>query len=167
MTAIHPIADIKPPRTKAEIVHLLHAADDLQQQLFQSARRVRKEAGMAAVKLRGVIEISNYCQKWCGYCALRPHNKALDRYRMDAETIVAVARGIADEGIATVFLQSGQDPKVDDIVCEAIPAIRDLGVEVLLNLGENRARPMPATPPPAPRPISSSSRPPTRCCTKR
>jgi biotin synthase len=136
MNAFQHVPLIEPPTHKAEIVDLLGAAGELQQQLFLSARAARKAAGMASVKLRGVIEISNYCQKHCGYCAIRPQNRTLDRYRMDADTIVAVARGIVAEGITTVFLQSGQDPKVDDIVCEAIPRICDLGVDVLLNLGE-------------------------------
>lgn len=139
MSAILPFSalpPVTPPATRKEIAWLLTAEGELQQALFQAARDARAAAGMQAVKLRGVIEISNYCQKSCGYCAIRPQNKVLQRYRMDVDTILAIAEGIRGEGITTVFLQSGQDPKTDPIVCEAIPRIRALGVHVLLNLGE-------------------------------
>ena len=131
-----PVPTVAPPETKEEIVRLLTAEGEAQQALFSSARAVREAAGMQAVKLRGVIEISNYCQKSCGYCAIRPQNKALERYRMDVDSIVEIASGIRSEGIRTVFLQAGQDPKCDAIVREAIPRVRALGVNVLLNLGE-------------------------------
>jgi len=135
-TQLNPQTYVMPPATKGEIVRLLSAKGVAQQDLFRAARTTREAAGMQAVKLRGVIEISNYCQKSCGYCAIRPQNKALERYRMDIDTILSIAKGIQRQGIGTVFLQAGQDPKCDDQVCEAIPRIRALGVNVLLNLGE-------------------------------
>ena len=127
---------VSHPASKVEILRLLTCAGEAQQALFRAARAARLAAGADAVKLRGVIEISNYCQKHCDYCALRPQNKEMVRYRMDVDTILAITEGIVAEGITTVFLQSGQDPKSDDIVFEVIPRIRALGVNVLLNLGE-------------------------------
>jgi biotin synthase len=127
---------VSHPASKAEILRLLTCAGEAQQALFRAARAARLAAGADAVKLRGVIEISNYCQKHCDYCALRPQNKEMVRYRMDVDTILAITEGIVAEGITTVFLQSGQDPKSDDIVFAAIPRIRALGVNILLNLGE-------------------------------
>lgn len=124
------------PAGKADILHLLTCKGKMQQALFRAARVARQAAGMDAVKLRGVIEISNYCQKSCDYCAIRPQNKEMVRYRMPVDTILAITEEIVAEGISTVFLQSGQDPKSDAIVYEAIPRIRTLGVNVLLNLGE-------------------------------
>ncbi len=127
---------VSAPTNKSEIMPLLTATGQTQQALFQAARATRQAAGVDTVTLRGVIEISNYCQKSCGYCAIRPQNQTMDRYRMDANAILAIAEQIVAEGIATVFLQSGQDPKSDPIVFEAIPRIRRLGVGILLNLGE-------------------------------
>ncbi len=124
------------PAGKADILRLLTCKGKMQQALFRAARVARQAAGMDAVKLRGVIEISNYCQKSCDYCAIRPQNKEMVRYRMPVDTILAITEEIVAEGISTVFLQSGQDPKSDAIVYEAIPRIRTLGVNVLLNLGE-------------------------------
>lgn len=129
-------APVSRPADKIGILHLLTCEGEAQQTLFRVARAARRAAGMDVVKLRGVIEISNYCQKHCEYCALRPQNWEIARYRMDAATILAITREIVAEGITTVFLQSGQDPKSDSTVYEAIPRIRALGVDVLLNLGE-------------------------------
>jgi biotin synthase len=124
------------PATRDEVLKMLTAEGADQQQLFAAARTARRASGMDGVRLRGVIEISNYCQKSCEYCAIRPQNRSTRRYRMTADNIVDIAREVAAVGIGMVFLQSGQDPKSDAAVFDAIPRIRDMGVGVLLNLGE-------------------------------
>jgi len=121
---------------REQIKQLLTSSGELQQELFLQAREARGRHFGDEVKLRGVIEISNFCQKGCDYCAMRSKNRALSRFRLDAKTIVAVAESIAGSGISTIFLQSGQDPRCDQLLDEVIPAISDLGVEVLLNVGE-------------------------------
>jgi len=116
---------------------MLLARGDAQDALFARARAARQEAGSDEVKLRGVIELTNYCQKTCDYCAIRAGNKAIDRYRMTADNIMALAEGIREAGIGTVFLQGGQDPKTDKLISAVIPRIRrELGCEVLLCMGE-------------------------------
>jgi biotin synthase len=120
-----------------EIRRLLLATGTDQQELFARAREARRLAGVDTVKLRGVIELSSYCHKTCDFCAIRAGNKAMDRYRMSADFIMGVAEQVRDAGIGTVFLQGGQDPQMDRVVSAVIPLIRrDLGCEVLLNLGE-------------------------------
>jgi biotin synthase len=109
----------------------------VQQELFKQARAVRHQYLGDEIKLRGVIEISNICQKNCDYCAMRRSNSSLKRFRLDVETIVAIARSITEVGITTIFLQAGQDPHCDQILEKVIPAItNDLGAELLLNVGE-------------------------------
>ncbi len=123
--------------TPAEIRRLLQVTGDEQQELFARAREARRQAGVDTVKLRGVIEISSFCQKVCDYCAIRAGNKAMARYRMTEDYIMGVAEQVKEAGIGTVFLQAGQDPQMDNVVSAVIPRIRrDLGCEVLLNLGE-------------------------------
>ncbi len=114
---------------------LAEAAD--QQLLFERARQARAAAGVAAVTLRGVIEISNHCQKSCDYCAMRGPNGELERYRMDAEAILAIVGSIHAHGVPIAFLQAGQDPRSDAVVEQVIPAIKArFGLQVLLCLGE-------------------------------
>ena len=121
---------------KSVLMDLLTVSGDKQQALFAKARDVRREHGSDAVKVRGVVEISNHCQKHCEYCALRPQNKKMARYRMTPDTVLDIAEHIVELGIKTVFLQAGQDPKSDDAVCEIIQRVKRQGIEVLLNLGE-------------------------------
>jgi biotin synthase len=121
----------------AEIAALLRATGEEQQALFRRAREVRRLHAGDSVKLRGVIELSNVCQKTCDYCAIRAGNKALERYRMTADDILMFAGRIRETGIATIFLQGGQDPGMDSVVSAVIPRLRaEFGTEVLLCLGE-------------------------------
>lgn len=77
--------------------------------LWQWADRVRKENVGDEVHLRGLIEISNYCIRQCGYCGLRFGNKTLERYRMSEEEIMDCVREAERCGYGTVVLQSGED----------------------------------------------------------
>lgn len=122
---------------KADILTLLNATGELQQEMFRRARETRAAYCGDIVQLRGVIEFSNFCQKSCNYCAIRAPNKDLVHYRMTAAEILDVAREIYNAGITVVFLQAGQDPKTDEILETVIPRIKqEFGVEVLLCLGE-------------------------------
>jgi biotin synthase len=122
--------------TKAELVELLQVRGELQQELFRRARAVRKNNGLDNVLVRGVIEISNFCQKNCDYCAMRAVNRDLDRYRMSAAEILAIAAEIRKANISIAFLQSGQDRQCDSTIAEVIPEIKKMGLHVLLCLGE-------------------------------
>lgn len=120
-----------------QLLTLLTSTGDAQQELFKQARAIRHQYLGDEIKFRGVIEISNICQKNCDYCAMRRGNSSLKRFRLDVETIMAIAKNITDVGITTVFLQAGQDSHCDQVLEEIIPAItNDLGAEVLLNVGE-------------------------------
>jgi len=123
--------------TDEDIMKLLTAEGGMQQDLFQWARDVRRENGCDDVLLRGVVEISNVCNKNCDYCAMRASNKDLVRYTMSAEEILAIAQAIKDNGIQIVFLQGGQNPRNDILLEQVIPIIRnDMKMGVLLCLGE-------------------------------
>ena len=122
--------------SKRELIELLQAKGSLQQQLFQQAREVRQQAENDAVVIRGVIEISNHCQKNCDYCAMRATNSNLERYRLSSEEILSIAHQIKQAKIPILFLQSGQDPRNDSILEEVIPEIKKLNLNVLLCLGE-------------------------------
>lgn len=116
---------------------LLTSAGAAQQELFKKARDVRHRYLGDEIIFRGVIEISNICQKDCDYCAMRRSNKSLKRFRLDARMIMDTARIITETGITTIFLQAGQDPHCDSILEEVIPAIvNDLKSDIILNIGE-------------------------------
>lgn len=123
--------------TDKELIHLLGARGEPQQELFQRARAVRNTHYGREVTLRGVIEVSSFCQKRCRYCAMRACNTEAERFRMSADEIFAIAEKIKECGIGTAFLQSGQDPRSDETLESVIPRIRqELDLDVLLCLGE-------------------------------
>ncbi|MEQ1638148.1 MAG: radical SAM protein [Methylococcales bacterium] len=122
---------------KEDILMLLGATGEVQNILFEQARAIRSKHTNDIVRLRGVIEISNYCQKSCNYCAIRAPNSNMQRYRMTPDEIMDIARQIRELGIEIIFLQAGQDPKCDAIMEEVIPKIKkELQGTVLLCLGE-------------------------------
>ncbi len=132
---IERLADGNP--TREGIARLLAVDGDEQEQLFQRARQERRRAGGDPVTLRGVIEISNHCQKSCDYCAMRSPNGEMERYRMTPERILEIVAEIAANGIPIAFLQAGQDPAADAMVAELIPEIkRRFDLRILLCLGE-------------------------------
>jgi biotin synthase len=122
---------------KTGLLRLLTAEGEAQQHLFRRARDARAAAGVDAVTLRGVIEISNYCQKSCDYCAMRSPNQELERYRLSAEAILQIAEEINQQNIPIIFFQSGQDPRCDQVLEEVIPELKKrFNLRILLCLGE-------------------------------
>ena len=79
------------------------------EELWAWADRVRRENVGDEVHLRGLLEISNYCVRSCGYCGIRAGNRKIKRYRMTAEEILACARQAVDYGYGTLVMQAGED----------------------------------------------------------
>src|SRR5271157_2884852 len=94
---------------RGKIIELLSLNDPADiDVLFQAADRVRKENVGDEIFLRGIIEFSNYCRNNCLYCGLRRDNVDTERYRMDDDEILGLARAIERRGCGTVVLQSGE-----------------------------------------------------------
>ncbi len=125
--------------SKEEIVFLLNLSDKKEQQiLFDRADEVRAKYCGNEVHLRGIIELSNYCEQNCIYCGLRDDNKNLQRYRMTPEEIIETAHVISNLGIYTVVLQSGEDHQFDTaMIAYIIYEIKQKAeLAVTLSLGE-------------------------------
>lgn len=129
----------KDELTRDEIVYLLSLNDkeDLQL-LYKRADEVRAQYCGDEVHLRGIIEISNFCEQNCVYCGLRQDNNDLPRYRMTPEEVIETARIITNLGIFTIVLQSGEDSHFDtDIISYIIYQIRQQSnAAITLSLGE-------------------------------
>jgi biotin synthase len=128
-----------PELSKEEIIYLLKLSDlNSVNRLFKKADEVRKSFCGDAVHLRGIIEISNYCEQDCLYCGIRKGNDALERYRMQPEEIIETAKIISNIGIGTIVLQSGEDFEFDtDKIAYIIYSIKQVSdVAITLSLGE-------------------------------
>ena len=122
--------------SESEIVEILQN-DTVNELLFDTADKVRKQYVGDEVHLRGLIEFSNICRCNCFYCGLRKDNTAVQRYRMTLEEILLLAQKAKDFGYKTVVLQSGEDAYFDtDIMCRIIQEIKELDLALTLSIGE-------------------------------
>ncbi|MES9996253.1 [FeFe] hydrogenase H-cluster radical SAM maturase HydE [Desulfovibrio aminophilus] len=110
--------------------------------LFRAADAVRLRVKGSGVFLRGIIEFSSHCVRNCLYCGLRRANTRAARYRLDPDTVVRLAVGIAARGIGTVVLQSGDD--LDYPAAEIARMVRGIkrraDMAVVLSVGEREPR---------------------------
>ncbi len=120
--------------------HLIDNRDDeAAATLAERAVSVRKEIYGNAVFTRGLIEISNICKNDCTYCGIRRSNRNVERYRLDADTIVACARDGYEYGFRTIVLQGGEDGYyTDEVLSNIIGRIREScpDTAITLSMGE-------------------------------
>ena len=92
---------------KKEILHFLKSNNTTT--LFKKSDNIRKKYCGNKVFIRGLVEFSNFCVRNCLYCGLRKDNKNIRRYRMKPGDILSISYKIAEKGIETIVLQSGDD----------------------------------------------------------
>jgi biotin synthase len=125
--------------THPEILTWLREEDPYRlSELWQAADRVRQDNVGGDVHLRGLVELSNYCVRLCGYCGLRAPNRQIERYRMTEDEVIECANKAIQFGYGTLVIQSGEDP---GLTCDwLVKLIRRLKAEtplaVTLSLGE-------------------------------
>ncbi len=121
---------------KETLVSLLAAEESTP--IFEAGDLVRRECVGDEIRMRGIIEFSNYCTRSCLYCGLRCENGNIRRYRMSLDEIVAVAHEIKTAGLTTVVLQAGEDPHyTTEMLCELVRRIKaETGLMITLSLGE-------------------------------
>lgn len=107
------------------------------EKLWAKADAVRRAHVGDDVHLRALIEVSSHCVRSCLYCGLRT-GRALPRYRLTTDEVLACCRQARDWGYGTVVLQSGEDPGLTSgWVCDLVRAIKSrFGLAVTLSLGE-------------------------------
>jgi len=108
-----------------------------QEALFREADQVRRTRVGDTAQLRGVVHFSNHCLRNDLYCGLLKDNAQCKRFRMSEDQIVDTALAIAEAGLKTVVLQSGEDPHYTrSIFCSIIERILDKAdVAITLSLG--------------------------------
>jgi len=128
----------EPPSREAILAWLREEEDSRLDALWQRADAVRRAHVGDAVHLRGLIEISNYCIRQCGYCGLRAGHRDLERYRMSAGEILSCAHQARQFGYGTVVLQSGEDyGMAAEWLADVVRQIKaETGLAVTLSLGE-------------------------------
>jgi biotin synthase len=106
--------------------------------LWKQADEARRAHVGDEVHLRGLIEISNFCVRQCGYCGIRAGNSGIERYRMSEDEIMACVSDAVRYGYGTVVMQGGEDYGIETAWLAAI--IRRIKAEtplaITLSLGE-------------------------------
>ncbi len=106
------------------------------EELFQTADKVRQKNVGDEVHLRALIEFSNACACNCFYCGLRAENKKIERYSLKSSEIVKFAQRAVEEGYKTVVLQSGEGVYPNEKLVKIVREIKKLGVDITLSTGE-------------------------------
>lgn len=94
--------------SKSDIVRLLTSSGADEQQLFDTAARIKKEHVGNKVYLRGLIELSNVCEKDCFYCGIRQSNSHVHRYHLTEDETLEAIRFAYENGFGSVAIQSGE-----------------------------------------------------------
>ena len=127
--------------TKENISFLLGLEEPNRQILQQYAHTEHVKIHSDKVYFRGLVEISNICNKGCFYCGIRKNNKCVDRYELNLEEIMEAVKFADEHNFGSVVFQSGE--RSDKIFIEKIDkllkAVKDethgkLGIT--LSLGE-------------------------------
>lgn len=101
--------------------------------------RIRDERKGTKIKLVGTVEISNVCRVNCLYCSMRRDNLSKDKIqRISKHDLVASIKNALLSGCTEVFVQSGEDPQIVDVLIEALNELKEElgGVKIVTNLGD-------------------------------
>ena len=81
------------------------------------------------VHLRGLIEYSNVCTKYCLYCGVRCKNLKVERYTLSDEEVIECAKLAHELGYGSVALQSGErsDAAFVDKITYLVKEIKKIG----------------------------------------
>jgi biotin synthase len=131
----------------ADMIRLIGLTDPADcEQLRQAAYDLTTRLIGGAVHYRGIVEFSNRCTLNCRYCGIRRDNRALERYALTKEQVIASARWAAENRYGSVCLQAGErrDLAFIAFVADCIREIRTRtvserlpeGASITLSLGE-------------------------------
>lgn len=107
MSAINGILQ-KPDKDKQDIVRLLNTRNDEENLLFEYAAQLKQSTVGNKVYLRGLIELSNVCDKDCFYCGIRCSNENTKRYQLTDEEVMEAVRFAHKSAFGSVAIQSGE-----------------------------------------------------------
>jgi biotin synthase len=124
---------------REEILQWLRCDDPARlEELWEMADSTRERMVGDAIHLRGLVEISNYCDRDCLYCGIRAHNSVVPRYRLNRDEILDCARKAVQFGFGTLVMQAGEDRGIEaGWLAETIRLIKEeTGLAITLSLGE-------------------------------
>ena len=98
----------KKELSKTDIIHLLSSKNEDERQLFAFSEKIKLQNIGNKAYLRGLIELSNACEKDCYYCGIRKSNTYVNRYAISEEEVLEAVRFAYEKGFGSVAIQSGE-----------------------------------------------------------
>ncbi len=126
---------------KQDLIKLLSIEEECElQELYEEAYKVKEKYIGKKAHYRGLIELSNVCVKDCYYCGIRK-SIDIDRFNMDKEEILKMAKWAYENNYASLALQSGErfDKEFVDFIEDIILSINEMcdkKLGITLCLGE-------------------------------
>lgn len=113
--------------------------EEVFQHLKNKAAATRNRIYGNRVFVRGLIELTNYCQKDCDYCGIRRSNTNAARYRMTPDMVIAACEEGYRLGFRTFVMQGGEDPWFTD--ARLVPILETISqrwpdAAITLSIGE-------------------------------
>ncbi len=93
---------------KESIITLLETEGQDRELLFLKATETKQEYIGNEVHLRGLIELTNHCNKNCYYCGIGASNKKLERFLVELPEVVNTIQFISDNNYGSVVIQTGE-----------------------------------------------------------
>ncbi len=127
---------------KSDLITLLSADnEDDHIAILKKAYSIKEKILGKKVHLRGLIELSNCCNKNCYYCGIRSGNKNLMRYSLTDEEVLECAKIAKENNFSNIVLQSGEQKskKFTERISYLISEIKKINVpefRITLSLGE-------------------------------
>ena len=94
--------------SKENLLVLLRAEGTDRFLLLRRAGEQKLESVGNKVYFRGLIELSNVCEKDCLYCGIRKSNSNITRYNLTDEEVLEAARFAYRERYGSIVIQSGE-----------------------------------------------------------
>ena len=96
------------PLSKDELVELLSSTGKKERTLFNYSSKSKLQNVGNEVYLRGLIELTNVCEKDCFYCGIRKSNKSIRRYSLKHEEVIELVKFAYEKGYGSVAIQTGE-----------------------------------------------------------
>jgi biotin synthase len=131
----------KKTLSKADIIILLKSNKEEAQLLFKKALDVKTKVVGNNVYYRGLVELSNICEKDCLYCGIRKSNKNFDKYNLEDKEVIEAAKFAHKENYGSLVLQSGElkstqfTSRIENLLKE-IKKISNNELGITISLGE-------------------------------
>lgn len=94
---------------KKEIIEILEEENpSILESFYNKTQVLRQNTIGSNIYLRGLVELSNICQKDCYYCGIRNSNSKVNRYYIPKEEVVSLIKLIYKNNWGSAVIQTGE-----------------------------------------------------------